>query len=107
MVVSEGNLVVSDGLYYDQNLGRAKTYQEYISQVIPKTAKQQSYNLSILKGVRYTDEDNAGRTAVNIILSDAPTSTNIFSIIYLSPISDIETINSILDPVLATFKFTQ
>lgn len=106
-VMSEGNLVVSDGVYYSQSLDRAQTYQEYVNQVIPKSIKTIPFNLGNLNGVRYMEEDNSGRSVVNIILSDKPASTRVFSIIYLSPVADLETINSILDPILATFKFTQ
>ncbi len=105
-VVSEGNMVVSDGEYYNQKLGRSQTYQEYTNQVVPKSISTTPFNLGNLNGIRYTDKDNSGRSMVNIILSDKPTSTKIFSIIYMSPVSDLETINTILNPILSTFKFT-
>lgn len=103
-VVIEGTLIIDDGQYYDQNLGRAATYQEYINKYVHSNVTTSPYVLGELKGIRYTDEDNAGRTVVNIILSDALDSKRIFSLIYLSN-TDVSTANTVLDPILATFKF--
>jgi hypothetical protein len=105
--VSEGNLIVSDGIYYSQVLGRAQTYQEYINQTVPSSIKTTSFNLESLKGVRYIEKDSGGRVTVKIILSDNSVSTRIFSINYFSPVSDLKTTDSLLDPILSTFIFTK
>lgn len=104
VVVIEGNLVIDDGSYFNQDLNRAMTYQEYIQQFRPSKVGTSPYALGALKGIRYADEDNAGRTAINIILSDNLNSTRIFAITHLSS-GGIDTANTVLDPILATFKF--
>lgn len=99
-ISNEGNFVISDGYYYNQLLGRNQTYQEYTNQVVPKTIKSTPVVVSDYAGVRYLEEDNSGRTMVNIIFSKSKTSDRILSIIYISPVSDEKTINELLMPIL-------
>ena len=106
-VVSEGNLVISDGGYYNQNLGRLKTFSEYTGEVVPKSIQTTKISLGNFNGIKYVEEDNSGRNMVNIILSDKPTSSRLFSIIYMSPVADLAIIDSILNPILDTFKFAR
>ena len=65
---------------------------------------EEQYVLGKLKGIKFVSENNAGRTVVNIVLSDSEDSTRIFSLIYSSG-TDEKTANEILNSVLMTFKF--
>ena len=110
-VVSDDNLVIGDGQYFNRDLNRAETYREYIQEVrqtmrhidVNKKPEEQ-YVLGKLKGIKFVSENNAGRTVVNIVLSDSEDSTRIFSLIYSSG-TDEKTANEILNSVLMTFKF--
>ena len=102
--IVQTKLIVTSSSIFDQHFGREKTYKDYVSELTSQNVQIKSYDLDTLNGIYYIQEDNAGRSMVNVIAAKSPDSTKILSIIYVSNTSNIEEINSILEPILKSFK---
>lgn len=106
-LIAEGVFEMEAGSYYNSTLGRAMTFQEYRNQVIKQESNGQEIEYSIggLQGVRVFDNRN-NKIKTRIWLGSRLDKTFIYNITFINGGIDLDTANSVIEPILATFKFT-
>lgn len=105
-LIAEGKFEMEAGSYYNSTLGREMTFQEYRNQIIKQESngKETEYSIGGLQGVKVLDDRNS-KIKTRIWLGSRIDKTFIYSITFINGGIDIDTANSVIEPILATFKF--
>jgi hypothetical protein len=105
-ILAEGVFKMEAGSYYSSKLGRNMTFQEYRDEVIQQESNGQEvdYSLGGLNGVMYGMYRNEIMTT-RIFLVSNNDKQFIYNLTFSFPTPDITEDESLLEPILATFKF--
>jgi len=95
-------MFITSGVFYDQDKQRNLTLEEYINNF---KSSPSNYSLDYFHGKRFSYISADKKQEIDIVLSESPTSTNLFIITFrFDPKDDVT--KKTADQILSTFKFT-